>query len=134
MKYQNKEFPFDFDNKSLKERTQIYVNYPGQSETSNIYHSSMARLGLAEIHKRQLEKSNRISTSIAIFALLLSVSSILIQYEITHKPQQIENRSLDNIEIELGTIISSNKSDSILFYLKAISKNNNQKSRSLKTN
>lgn len=89
-------------------------------DVENIVCSSLAQLGLAEIQKRQIDKSIRIIIAIAIFALILSISGTYIQWCISNTPQIIENKDIKEINAKVDKINSDKKTDSLLFYMKEV--------------
>jgi hypothetical protein len=123
MKYTNENFPYDFNDKELKDHTQECMKDGLGSDIENISFSIRAQLGLAEIHKRQNDRSNRIAIGIAILAIILSLSGIGIQWYISQKPQTIESKDIQEIKSNLHNIYIDQKTDSLLLYLKEISKN-----------
>jgi hypothetical protein len=86
-----------------------------------------AQLGMSEIHKRQNDKTNKNTLTVAIAALVLSVLSIGLQFCISKKPTNIENQELKDIKTTLEKLQNSHQSDSVIFYLKMISKGNIKK-------
>jgi hypothetical protein len=81
-----------------------------------------AQLGMSEIHKRQNDKTNNNTLIVAIAAVWLSVLSIGLQFWISKKPTNIESQELKDIKTTLQKLQSSYQSDSVIFYLKMISK------------
>jgi|ERR1035437_5570166 hypothetical protein len=123
MKYTNQNFPYDFNDKELKKHTQECMQEGLGSGIENIVFSIRAQLGLAEIHKRQNDRSNRITIGIAVLALILSLSGIGFQWYISQTPQNIESKDIKEIKDNMDKILIDHRTDSLLFYLKEISKN-----------
>jgi len=123
MKYTNQNFPYDFNDKELRKHTQECMQEGLGSGIENIVFSIRAQLGLAEIHKRQNDRSNRITIGIAALALILSLTGIGFQWYISQKPQNIESKDIQEIKASFDKFFIDQKTDSLLFYLKEISKN-----------
>lgn len=122
MKYKNQHFPYDYDPIELRRKTEEFmqqslIDVQGD-HVNNIIYSIRAQLGLAEIHKRQNERSNCYILTIAIFSLILSLSAIYMQWKTATKPINIENSSLQEITNILKDKTLTQKLDSILFYFR----------------
>jgi hypothetical protein len=122
MKYTNSNFPYDFDDTELKKQTQIYMQ-DGLKEVegdhiNNIIYSLRAQLGLAEIHKRQNDISNRSTFRISIAAIILSLFGVFFQWYISKQPMKMESKDLQEIKTILEKEQVSQKLDTALIYLK----------------
>ncbi len=128
MKYNNEHFPYDFDDERLQQETQGLMRLGVGDQIHNIAFAIRGQSGVSEIHKRQNDRTNRNTKYIAISAIFLSVISVIAQFYISRQTITVQSDDLKAIKNHLDGNTVFQKTDSILFYLKATLRNQAQNS------